>query len=162
MSDIKSSIGEIEAKFGELISRVDNLEERAVALEERRGLSETEELDRVRDHLKNVDNSGRRCNIKIMGLSEYKDGIDIIKFLQHKLPVMLGTSFRAPQCASWRYSAYIEWVHLVAPRERGRPWPMRQRKPFSVLPGRKVRSFGRDYHVFSRLLEGNNGMLHIF
>lgn len=124
--DIKSSIGVIEAKLGTLTTRVDDVEERVVALEESRGTSETElvtfreELKKVRAHLDDLDNRGRRCNIKIMGLPEAKEGKDMIKFLQHELPLMLGHTFGELE---------IQRAHRVgAPRraqgERERPRPV--------------------------------------
>lgn len=76
------------------------MDERVVALEESKGPSETElvtcceELEKVSAHLENFDNRGRRCNIKIIGLPESKEGEEMIKFLQHELPVTLDHTFR--------------------------------------------------------------------
>uniref|UniRef100_A0A3Q2QL80 L1 transposable element RRM domain-containing protein n=1 Tax=Fundulus heteroclitus TaxID=8078 RepID=A0A3Q2QL80_FUNHE len=124
--DIKFSIREIEAKLGTLTTRVDDMEDRVVALEESRDPSETElvtfgeELEKVRAQLDNLDNRGRRCNIKIMGLPESKEGKDMIKFLQHELPVMLYHTFGELE---------IQLAHPVgapsrAQGERERPRPV--------------------------------------
>ncbi len=51
------------------------------------------ENTKVQEHIDDLDNRGRRCNVKILGIPELKEGDDMIQFLQQQIPVMLERQF---------------------------------------------------------------------
>ncbi|KAK7880392.1 hypothetical protein WMY93_032982 [Mugilogobius chulae] len=97
--EIKRTVRDLEIKVDSLNSRVEDTEQRIVALEESQDSSDQqlttlrEELQKMQNHLNDLEDRGRRCNIKILGLPESKEGNDMIKFLQQEIPAMLDHAF---------------------------------------------------------------------
>ncbi|KAI4905535.1 hypothetical protein NFI96_005439, partial [Prochilodus magdalenae] len=75
----------------------DEAEERVAALEgtaytsKQRIEAIQEEMRKLMDYIDDLDNRGRRCNLKILGIPELKEGDDMI--LQREIPEMLGHRF---------------------------------------------------------------------
>lgn len=96
---IKATVGEIEGKLGALSTRMDEAEERVAVLETNADVTDQqlttlrEELQEMQNHLEDLDNRGRRCKIKILGIPEMQEGNDMITFLQKEIPVMLDHQF---------------------------------------------------------------------
>ncbi|KAI4893875.1 hypothetical protein NFI96_029753 [Prochilodus magdalenae] len=97
--EIKATVEDIEGKISTLNSRIDEAEERVAALEGTAHTSKQrieaiqEEMRKLMDHIDDLDNRGRRCNLKILGIPELKEGDDMIQFLQREIPEMLGHRF---------------------------------------------------------------------
>lgn len=92
---IKTTVQEIEGKINALSARMEEVESRVATLEEATHASEQqlptiqEEIKNLRNHIEDLDNRGRRCNIRIIGIPELIEGEDMIKFLQREIPIML-------------------------------------------------------------------------
>lgn len=48
----------------------------------------------TQERVEDLDNRGRRCNVKILGILELKEGKNMIQFLQQEIPIMLEHRFR--------------------------------------------------------------------
>lgn len=128
IKDIKATVEVIEGKISSLSSRMDEVEERVSELE---GATDTskqqvsalqEMVQRLQEHVEDLDNRGRRCNIKILGIPELKEGSDMIQFLQREIPTILERQFPTLE---------IQRAHRVPTgpprreqREGGRPRPV--------------------------------------
>lgn len=101
---------EIKGKVSALSSRIEEVEKRVVELEDSADASKRQieiiqkEMQKLRDHVCDLVNRGRRCNVKILGIPELKDKNDMIQFRQREIPVMLERQFP---------SLDIQWAHRV-------------------------------------------------
>ena len=99
IKDIKATVEVIEGKISSLSSRMDEAEERVAELESAADTSKQqvsalqETVQRLQEHVEDLDNRGRRCNVKILGIPELKEGNDMIQFLQREIPTMLECQF---------------------------------------------------------------------
>ena len=96
--EIKATVEDIEGKISTLSSRMDEAEKRIAAVESTADTSEQhvkvfQEKIQLQERVEDLDNRGRRCNIKILGIPELKEGKDMIQFLQQEIPNMLEHRF---------------------------------------------------------------------
>ncbi|KAK6490190.1 hypothetical protein HHUSO_G4660 [Huso huso] len=121
-SAIKKSVGEVQSAITVLTDRVGEAEGRIVKMEERtdsfaEALQTTlRQLEAVKERVEDLDNRGRRNNLRILAIPEDAEGNNMIQFLQNEIPKMLKHAFEGP--------LEIERAHRALapkPREGQRP-----------------------------------------
>lgn len=99
LNDIKRATDSMDGKLTELTSRINDIEGRLDFLEDAdRALkanppASMADLDALRQKVDELDNRGRRNNLRIVGFPESCEKGDPLSFLQASLPEILGLEF---------------------------------------------------------------------
>lgn len=89
-----SQIQAVAARVGEAEKRIADVEVAATSSEARLAYLEKQVHD-MREHIDDLDNRGRRCNIRIVGLPEGSEGSDPVKFFERWIPEFLQMDTKA-------------------------------------------------------------------
>ncbi|KAE8282564.1 hypothetical protein D5F01_LYC19975 [Larimichthys crocea] len=84
----------VVARVGEAEKRIADVEAAATSSEARLAYLEKQVHD-VREHIDDLNNRGRRCNIRIVGLPEGSEGSDSVKFFERCIPEFLQMDTKA-------------------------------------------------------------------
>ncbi|KAF4075582.1 hypothetical protein AMELA_G00235910 [Ameiurus melas] len=111
---IRRSVTAIEIKFSDIVTRVADAEKRIEYLESsERALSANppvtkRDLEKIFERLEDLENRSRRNNLRIIGVPEYEEGRDMVKFLHELFPSLLDITGhkleieRAYRVPAWR------------------------------------------------------------
>ncbi|KAE8299867.1 hypothetical protein D5F01_LYC02285 [Larimichthys crocea] len=131
-----SQIQAVVARVGEAEKRIADVEAAATSSEARLAHLEKQVHD-MREHIDDLDNRGRRCNIRIVGLPEGSEGSDSVKFFERWIPEFLQMDTKAGRLK-------LDRAHRSLALKPGTVEVVRRRKAFDDIKAR-LRNMNMDY-----------------
>ena len=113
-----SQIQAVATRMEEAEKRIVDVEETALASEARIASLEKQVHDML-EHIDDLDNRGRRCNVRIVGLPEDSEGKDPVKFLERWIPEYLQMTVKDDRVKLDR--AHRSMAPKPSPNQRPRP-----------------------------------------
>lgn len=101
ISTVLEAIKEQTSQLQAISARMNEAEKRIADVEDTATLSEAKlaqfekQIREMREHIDELDNRGRRCNVRIVGLPEGTEGLDPVKFLEKWIPEYLQMDIKA-------------------------------------------------------------------
>lgn len=125
VNTVLSAINDQTVQFQALVERVGEAEERIAGVENStESLHATvavlqKKVNEMTAHIDDLENRGRRCNLRLLGLPEGTEGSDPVRFFEKWLPDYLKITTKAGRIKLDR--AHHSLVSLQGPAQRPRP-----------------------------------------
>ncbi|KAL0195044.1 hypothetical protein M9458_008616, partial [Cirrhinus mrigala] len=142
IEDIRRTTTSVESKLSALITRIDDVEKRVEFLKEtenerQRNPSASKcELDQLKDKVEDMENRNRQNNLRVIGVSEGKEGGNMMRYMGDLISTVFDTSGRQME---------IERAHRVF---GSRPNPEDRPRPILVREKGEIQYEGNRIQIF--------------